>query len=127
MVHDLRALPRAAEAREPDPTAMILDGRTLRSTPESGHRAGVEPLQPAPDRGIGDAEHPGDRAHAVAAMGTPHELRAFDHSSRLGAERASRSTPPISSSVSGRNTSTVGKGHLLREVLSDYALSDWTT
>ncbi len=40
MVHDLRALLRTAEGRDPDPTAVILDGRTLRSTPESGHRAG---------------------------------------------------------------------------------------
>ena len=42
MVHDLRALLRVAEGREPDPTAVILDGRTLRSTPESGHRAGYD-------------------------------------------------------------------------------------
>ena len=42
MVHDLRALLRTAEGRDPDPTAVILDGRTLRSTPESGHRAGYD-------------------------------------------------------------------------------------
>jgi len=42
MVHDLRALLRTAQGREPDPTAVILDGRTLRSTPESGHRAGYD-------------------------------------------------------------------------------------
>ena len=28
--------------RDPEPTAVILDGRTLRSTPESGHRAGYD-------------------------------------------------------------------------------------
>ena len=28
--------------RAPDPSAVILDGRTLRSTPESGHRAGYD-------------------------------------------------------------------------------------
>ncbi|MGI8622097.1 MAG: IS5 family transposase [Solirubrobacteraceae bacterium] len=42
MVHDLRALLREAAGRDPDPTAMILDGKTLRGTPESGHRAGYD-------------------------------------------------------------------------------------
>jgi transposase len=42
MVHDLRALLREAAGREPDPTAVILDGKTLRSTPESGPRAGYD-------------------------------------------------------------------------------------
>jgi len=42
MAHDLRALLRVAEGRAPAPTAVILDGRTLRSTPESGHRAGYD-------------------------------------------------------------------------------------
>jgi len=42
MVHDLRALLRLASGRVPDPTAAILDSRTLRSTPESGHRAGYD-------------------------------------------------------------------------------------
>src|SRR5215207_11625221 len=34
MVHDLRALVRVAQGRPPAPTAVVLDGRTLRSTPE---------------------------------------------------------------------------------------------
>jgi transposase len=42
MVHDLRALLRLAQGRAPDPTATVLDSRTLRSTPESGHRAGYD-------------------------------------------------------------------------------------
>ena len=42
MVHDLRALLREAAGRDADPTAVILDGRTLRGTPESGHRAGYD-------------------------------------------------------------------------------------
>ena len=42
MVHDLRALLREAAGRAPDPTAVILDGKTLRGTPESGHRAGYD-------------------------------------------------------------------------------------
>jgi transposase len=40
MVHDLRVTLRLSEGRAPEPTAAILDGRTLRSTPESGHRGG---------------------------------------------------------------------------------------
>jgi len=42
LVHDLRALLRLAEGRAPEPTAVVLDGRTLQSTPESGHRAGYD-------------------------------------------------------------------------------------
>src|SRR5215203_1457065 len=40
MVHDLRAMLRWAEGRADDPTAVILDSRTLQSTPESGGRGG---------------------------------------------------------------------------------------
>ncbi len=40
MVHDLRLLLRDFAGRERRPTAAILDSRTLRSTPESGGRAG---------------------------------------------------------------------------------------
>ncbi len=42
MVHDLRVLLRLSEGRAPEPTAAILDSRTLRSTPESGARAGYD-------------------------------------------------------------------------------------
>jgi transposase len=42
LVHDLRAILRLAEGRAPEPTAVVLDGRTLQSTPESGHRAGYD-------------------------------------------------------------------------------------
>jgi transposase len=42
MVHDLRALLRLAAGRPPEPTAVILDARTLQSTPESGARAGYD-------------------------------------------------------------------------------------
>lgn len=40
IVADLRELIRLGEGRAPQPTAMILDSRTLQSTPESGARAG---------------------------------------------------------------------------------------
>jgi transposase len=42
IVHDLRMLLRLAEKRHPNPTAAILDSRTLQSTPEGGARAGYD-------------------------------------------------------------------------------------
>jgi transposase len=42
LVHDLRTLLRLGDERAPDPSAVIVDARTLRSTPESGHRAGYD-------------------------------------------------------------------------------------
>jgi transposase len=40
VVHDLRVLLRLADGRTAQPSATILDSRTLQSSPESGHRAG---------------------------------------------------------------------------------------
>jgi len=42
MIHDLRVLLRLSEGRASEPTAAILDSRTLRSTPESGARGGYD-------------------------------------------------------------------------------------
>jgi transposase len=42
MVEDLRSLLREFAGRNAKPTAMILDSRTLQSTPESGARAGYD-------------------------------------------------------------------------------------
>lgn len=42
IVHDLRVLLRLGAGRAPQPTAAILDSRTLQSTPESGGRAGYD-------------------------------------------------------------------------------------
>src|SRR5215207_9550071 len=42
MVHDLRVLLRLAAGRDEQPTAVIFDGRTVQSTPESGGRAGYD-------------------------------------------------------------------------------------
>ena len=42
IVHDLRALLRLAQGRKAQPSATILDSRTLQSTPESGARAGYD-------------------------------------------------------------------------------------
>ncbi|MCA9882829.1 MAG: IS5 family transposase [Anaerolineaceae bacterium] len=42
MVHDLRELMRVAQGRLEQPNAVILDSRTLQSSPESGARAGYD-------------------------------------------------------------------------------------
>ena len=42
IVHDLRVLLRLAQGRNDQPSAAILDSRTLQSTPESGARAGYD-------------------------------------------------------------------------------------
>jgi transposase len=42
IVHDLRVLLRLADRRTAQPSATILDSRTLQSSPESGHRAGYD-------------------------------------------------------------------------------------
>lgn len=42
IAHDLRAVLRVAQGRQPEPTAAIFDSRTLQSTPESGTRAGYD-------------------------------------------------------------------------------------
>jgi transposase len=42
ITHDLRAIVRFLSDRNPEPSAAILDGRTLQSTPESGERAGYD-------------------------------------------------------------------------------------
>jgi transposase len=42
LAHDLRALLRLALERNAEPSAVILDSRTIQSTPESGGRAGYD-------------------------------------------------------------------------------------
>ena len=42
MAHDLREVLRVAAGREAQPTAVILDSRTVQSTPSSGARAGYD-------------------------------------------------------------------------------------
>src|SRR5438874_4102167 len=42
MVADLRAILRVKEGRKKQPTAAVIDSRTVRSTPESGYRAGYD-------------------------------------------------------------------------------------
>jgi transposase len=61
IVQDLRLLVRAASGRRPQPSVAIVDSRTLRSTVESGARAGVD----------GNKRVRGSKIHAVVdTMGT---------------------------------------------------------
>jgi len=55
MAHDLRAILRLALERKADPSAVIVDSRTLQSTPESGARAGFD----------GHKKRKGSKVHAV--------------------------------------------------------------
>lgn len=55
MVHDLREVLRWGEGRADDPTAVILDSRTVQSTPESGGHAGYD----------GDKRRNGSKVHAA--------------------------------------------------------------
>jgi transposase len=55
MVHDLRAILRLALERNADPSAVILDSRTVQSTPESGARGGFD----------GHKKRKGSKVHAA--------------------------------------------------------------
>ncbi len=55
MAHDLRAILRMALERQADPSAVIIDSRTLQSTPESGARAGFD----------GHKKRKGSKVHAA--------------------------------------------------------------
>jgi transposase len=55
MAHDLRAVLRMALNRNQEPSAVIMDSRTLQSTPESGGRAGFD----------GHKKRKGSKVHAV--------------------------------------------------------------
>jgi len=55
MAHDLRVILREAGERDGRPTAVILDSRTLQSTPESGARAGFD----------GHKKRKGSKVHAA--------------------------------------------------------------
>src|SRR5579863_803010 len=55
IAHDLRAILRLALERTTDPSAVILDSRTVQSTPESGARAGFD----------GHKKRKGSKVHAA--------------------------------------------------------------
>lgn len=84
LAQDLRAVLRLAAGREEEPTTAIIDSRTLRSTPESGQRAGYD----------GAKRKRGSKVHlAVDTLGqllalhvTPADVGDRDAVARLAAE-----------------------------------------
>src|SRR5215211_2433560 len=78
MVHDLRVLLRLSEGRASEPTAAILDSRTLRSTPESGTQGGYD----------GHKGKKGSKVHAaVDTLGHLLALRVSPAKTRTTASR----------------------------------------
>jgi transposase len=83
IVHDLRVLLRLGAGRAPQPTAAILDSRTLQSTPESGSRAGYD----------GHKKRKGSKIHAavdtlgdlLALHATPADTQDRNQVARLAA------------------------------------------
>jgi len=76
ITHDLRMIVRLVAEREANPSATILDGRTLQSTPESGSRAGYD----------GAKKKKGSKVHA--AVDTLGNLLALKVTSANEQERA---------------------------------------
>ena len=83
LAHDLREVLRVAAGREAQPTAAILDSRTLQSTPTSGARAGYD----------GAKRRKGSKVHvAVDTLGHVLALRVSaaneqDRAGRHGGKR----------------------------------------
>ena len=82
LVHDLRVLlQRLERGRNPEPTAVVIDTRTLQSTPESGHRAGWDCVK----------QRKGSKAHAV--VDTFGHLLALDVAPANEGDRAAVAEP----------------------------------
>ncbi len=81
---DLRAVLRMAGDREPEPSAVVLDSRTLRLTPESGERAGCDGAKRKRGAKVHlAADAPG---HVVALHVTPASTNDRAEVGRLSAE-----------------------------------------
>ncbi len=84
MAHDLRALLRVAAGREPEPTAVSIDSRTLQSTPMSGGRAAYDGAK----RKRGSTIHSAvdTLGHLLALRVTPADAQDRDQVAALLAE-----------------------------------------
>ena len=81
MAQDLRKVLRLLAGRHTEPSAVILDGRTLHSTPESGARAGYD----------GHKHKKGSKVHA--AVDTLGHLLALKVTAANEQERAENEIP----------------------------------
>ena len=84
MANDLRALLRKLQGREAQPTGSAMDARTLRSTPESGHRAGNDPHKKT--RGSKVHLSVDTLGHLLALVVTPASAQDRDAVAELAAE-----------------------------------------
>lgn len=80
MVDDLRQLLRLAEGRAAEPSAVVIDSRTVQSTPESGATAGFDGAKKRRGRKVHLAVD--TRGHLLTAYVTP--ARACHGLSKLG-------------------------------------------
>ena len=79
LTHDLRAVLRMAVERKADPSAVILDSRTVQSTPESGARAGFD----------GHKKRKGSKVHiAVDTLGHYWPWQSHPPTNRIGSRWA---------------------------------------
>src|SRR6185369_15719593 len=76
IVEDLRAVLRVAQGRAGQPSAAILDSRTLQSSPESGHRAGYDGAKRKRGRKVHIAVDPLGQLLALRVTAANEQARA---------------------------------------------------
>jgi len=84
MTHDLREILRTAEGRKAHPTAVILDSRTIQSTPENGGRAGYDGAKRRKGSKVQMAVD--TLGHLLALRGTPADEQDRDQVGKLSRE-----------------------------------------
>jgi transposase len=114
MVHDLRALLRLSETRASEPTAAIIDSRTLRSSPESGHRSGYDGAK----RKKGSKVHAAvdTLGHLLALLVTPANEQDREHVEVLASEIQG---------ATGESVELAGALRVGAPQISSSALSKW--
>src|ERR1700692_1369889 len=94
LAQDLRAVLRLAAGRKEEPTAAIIDSRTLRSTPESGPRAGYDGAKrKRGSKGHMAVDHLG---HLVTLQVTPADVGDREAVARLAADIQDATGDPVS-------------------------------
>ena len=90
MTHDLREAARVAAGRAASPTAAILDGRTIQSTPESGGRGGYD----------GAKRRKGSKVHAAVDAAPPSHHAALEEEASVLADMIIEATTGSASRAS---------------------------